>query len=717
MFLLFMVSLYVLQGNSSVVLQLHTFLQIFPDCLIQLINYNGIDFNPTSIPIIASKYDVYQSNNIETNSSVIKIIILKDREHHLHFTGSYGDKPSNGREDIIDSKNLFCTAQFFLFPPATETHSNFIFYNQLTGTNMLVIPRNYINFGKYQPEYDLTTTYYFQERPHSTFCILVSSQPVAPVIRESPWVQLFAFLVNENYKHKFQFHADLFVIQVNANGALQQDSILWHLCRYCNWCRPFSPILLPNYEDLQSWYSLQKSIVKYKTSQCSPLWRLLYPSNEIWTNASTGNFLYPNRKYQLYFKVSDMDAKDMKFGVTYLNQALLSSIFGNHTFTNKRLSGPTRPKDIPCVENINIAYSLPALEYTEGPMLNFFLPQEFHPFRFVACGGRLRYSAPLSFESFYACFDNLTWLSILVTYFVILIIVNFLFKLETSPVTISLSSFALLVEQGQRHSSQLPPRRANPHFIIYTCLGLAGILLSNAYKGKNITQLTLPVRSLPYEKLEELIRDNFSLYRNPDRVENLEWSLNLSSPPLLTNQKEEDLLLQTVEMNVSLIETELELCPENKGAAIFESEGQAYTHARWLRNQSHIDYEDVSIGKEVYSGVWRGSKLVNNVDPYIAQRTKRLVESGIIDEWLTFWARRIVLAGWPGSEHWASNEQQMQIIEAKSKKKREWKTSMVLNGGIVSLFVVLGASHAMSISWFLIEVFWQRYHFILSKRI
>ncbi len=411
-----------------------------------------------------------------------------------------------------------------------------------------------------------------------------------------------------------------------------------------------------------------------------------------------------------------MDAKDRKHGVSYLNQALISIIFGNHTFTNKRLSGPTRPKDIPCVENINIWYSLPALEYTEGPMLNFFFPQEFHPFRFVACGGRARYSAPLSFRSFYSCFDNLTWVGILFNYFFTLILVKFIFKLETSPVIITLSSFALLVEQGQRHSSVLPQRWKVAHFIIYGCLGLAGILLSNAYKGENITQLTLPARSLPHEKLEELVRDNFSLYQNPNRVENLEWSLNLSSPPLLTEQKEKELLLQTVKMNESLIEKELKLCRENAGVAIFESEAQAYIHARWLRNQSHIDYEDVSIGKEVYSGVWRGSKLVNNVDPYIPQRTKRLLETGIIGEWLKFWARRIVLAGWPGSEHWASNDQQMKIIEAKTKKKREWKTSMVLNGGIVSLFVVLGVSHVISIIWFLIEVVsvWLRYNFILS---
>ncbi len=254
MFLLFILSFYVLQGNSSVEIQLKILLQKFPDCLIQLINYNGVDFQPIFTPIVASKYEVYQSNsNVETNSTrVIKIITLKDKVQHLHSTGSYSDdKSSNGREVTIDSKNLFCTAQFFLFPPTMETHSNFIFHNNVTGGQMLALPRNYINFGKYQPEYDLTTTYYFQEKPHPNFCILVSSQPVDPSIVESPWVQLFAFLVSDNYKHKFQFHADLFAIQVNSNGALQQNStMLWHLCWYCNWCRPFSPILLSNSEDL-----------------------------------------------------------------------------------------------------------------------------------------------------------------------------------------------------------------------------------------------------------------------------------------------------------------------------------------------------------------------------------------------------------------------------------------------------------------------------------
>lgn len=65
-----------------------------------------------------------------------------------------------------------------------------------------------------------------------------------------------------------------------------------------------------------------------------------------------------------------------------------------------------------------------------------------------------------------------------------------------SQASVILTSFAILVEQGQHNCSSLKGNLS--HLFIYGSLIISGILISISYKGDNITRLTLPIVPLPY---------------------------------------------------------------------------------------------------------------------------------------------------------------------------------------------------------------------------
>lgn len=262
-----------------------------------------------------------------------------------------------------------------------------------------------------------------------------------------------------------------------------------------------------------------------------------------------------------------------------------------------------------------------------------------------------------------------------------------------------LTSYAILVEQTQDRCTRLKQRWS--HLFAYGSLILSGILLSNAYKGDNITRLTLPVLPIPYERLEDLLENNFTLFQSAEKINNLEWSFKITSPPMMSKGKQEDLLQKVKTINNSMIFETLKVCGEKTGVAAFEPEGGVFTLAAALRNYSHIKWEDVGIGVELYSGVWRGLKVVNNVDPGVPQRVSWLYETGVITQWLDMWSLRMV---YQGDLHWAKNDVERKLIEERNKIDKEWSTSLVLHGSILTLFVGLGGSWAVGIGCFVGEV-------------
>ncbi len=607
-------------------------------------------------------------------------------------------------------KNWLCTVTLFFYPPSS-TNSQYIYYNSYTDSYMLAIPPPYINFGVHKTDFDPKTAYYHQSKPLQNYCVAVVPPLETHII---PWVQALSNLTNDDPEtpyHEFQFHTDLLVLHTISDNyqtlpfqnSATSTGPVYYLCKYCNWCDLYAPVKLP--ENMKSRHQLDLKIKSYKSSPS--LWRVFHPwADKIWVGKYTMTFkdLVGHR---LSFPKSQVHPNDTEYASSYLNQALSHIILQNHSFTARKMND-SLPYTCKCVSYLlKNKISFPVLIYTESPQTDFLVPEEFHPFRFVSCGGQPRTANVLSFRSFYSAFDVWTWYLILVLYFVLMLPISSV----KSRSDVLLTSYSILVEQSQFGCTHLKNKWS--HLFAYGSLIVSGILFSNAYKGDNITRLTLPVLPIPYEKLEDLLENNFTFYQLAEKVSNLKWSFNVTSPPMMSKAKQEYLLQNVKTVNGSLILDKLETCGRGgtSGIAVFEPEGGVFKHAAMLRKSSHnIEWEDVGIGVELYSGVWRGLKVVNNVDPEVDQRVSWFNEMGVITQWLEMWSLRMVFQGKPEYLHWAKNDAERKLIEERNKIDKRWSTSLVLHGSILTLFVGLGGSWVVGVGCFVGELLarWRR---------
>jgi len=73
-----------------------------------------------------------------------------------------------------------------------------------------------------------------------------------------------------------------------------------------------------------------------------------------------------------------------------------------------------------------------------------------------------------------------------------------------------LSLIGFLLEQGSNLLSLGTKHSA--FFCITTCTFISSLILSNAFKGENINQITSPLRVVTHDKIEELLKYNYNIY-------------------------------------------------------------------------------------------------------------------------------------------------------------------------------------------------------------
>lgn len=667
------------------------YLDIFSDCLIHLINYQGIDvFSLTStlkIPIIRSRYKTFRKTNCETS--------IREREPPLFIKYEITNvskyyNPTSQIDSIQNdvatkNKNWFCIASLFLYSPIISKPD--LIYPNFTKTYIFSIPTSYINYGLPKSTFNPNLATQSQMKPFQSYNILITTPPehlhVTLQSYTTPWVKLFSNLMNQNPDGpyiKFQLYSDLLVAETTKFELSVVST--WYVCKYCNWCKLYSLIKLPT--NIFTRHDLNSRI--NASRQAKSLWIVNHPwSAYSWYGKHSRSF-QELQGHHMTFKKQEMYPEDSEFAVTYLNQALSHIIFGNHSFTSvKLLESFTEP--CPCPYYLlKQRLLLPVLIYTEGSQTDFLVVEETHPFKFVSCGGGPRYKSILSFSSFYNVFDRWTWYSIFLLYFLIIQVISGL----KSRSDVLLTSFAILVEQGQTKCIRLRNKNSvMGHIFAYGSLVIAAVLLSNAYKGDNITTLTLPSLPLPYETLDDLLKNNLTLYQRAERHANLEWSMSITSPSMISSRTKNLLLSNLITINSSLTFDKLKVCSEISGAALFQGEVNCFEDGELLRNYSHIDWNDVSVSTESYSGVWRGIKILNNVDRQIDKNVEILYETGIITQWVNMWLLRMFLQKTSYRLHWIQSEHKRKYFEKEIMDVKEWNTSLVLNGSIVTLFICL----------------------------
>lgn len=130
--------------------------------------------------------------------------------------------------------------------------------------------------------------------------------------------------------------------------------------------------------------------------------------------------------------------------------------------------------------------------------------------KFVSCGKRGLES--IHFEEVTNAFDKRVWVLILASTLLLMIYMNFYLAASNSTQgSCWLSPIKVLLEQGTPFQGTLVKNENTLRFVVGLFL-LMGIVLSNAYKNRNVYNMITPRSPIPYEKFRELLQDNFTIY-------------------------------------------------------------------------------------------------------------------------------------------------------------------------------------------------------------
>lgn len=147
--------------------------------------------------------------------------------------------------------------------------------------------------------------------------------------------------------------------------------------------------------------------------------------------------------------------------------------------------------------------------YVKGSLyFPYFIQDEMSTLGFVSCGESKLSSLP--FRELTSVFDGWIWLMLILTMIAVIIPLRSLSEVQVGSSSSWLSPLKLFLEQGDPYLASVTNDRRMRWFI-GTFL-LAGIVLSNAYKNENIYNMITPRNPILYETLEELIRNNFTIY-------------------------------------------------------------------------------------------------------------------------------------------------------------------------------------------------------------
>ncbi|OXA54982.1 hypothetical protein Fcan01_11765 [Folsomia candida] len=271
--------------------------------------------------------------------------------------------------------------------------------------------------------------------------------------------------------------------------------------------------------------------------------------------------------------------------------------------------------------------------------------------RFLTCDGLLNQAG--SGPSFYlliSTFQFGSWFAlvimILLTAAVLKIIFN-LTRLYRNPILILI---AFLVEQG----IEVTPQKRKMYASIFLLAPwlLMSIVISNAYKGQNVTDLISPPKPITVSQFEEILAQNYTLYvamqkYYDDRSRKfVEWagtsrvlsrlhisiedykSENLSKDELKFLEKLESRIFVIRDRhNLTLINA-ISSCNKSAivpfGNAIDEYESQL----KFLRPNSHV----VKSREEFYKKE-RGWLVGYAIDPQLETRFSALFQAGMINLW------------------------------------------------------------------------------------
>lgn len=523
---------------SSKVINLASSLSFYSTCLVNLINYENADIMPLSHPVVQSRYDIiqqkflvywnvaYSAKTITTSKRTRMVAWDKIPKRNESFPWCMHEWPDFECPDIPFQsqtpkiKPWLCEAHFYLFPSSDP-----MFYYRRVEVDdaILHVPASLKRqFWVVQPEmihgkdiwhqnWRLVTSLRHDVLVHhKTTQVLswVSGLTRPPMAVQESTLSNQQFLLAYTEPRRINRWMKLKLVEV-LHWAL--------LCIYCHPTQqPFHKIKLGtpiNRNELLNQIRKLSSSFDHVTHGILPLGRPMSSS------LHTRDELLPELEdlYEVYelLNTPELSVDEARWE---LETRVLGSVFKNITFVSfmygimpeytERFK--ERPKHPPL---------LVILQKGRLDQMPFSMHEQ--ALKFVSCGEpNLERFDFLQITSVY---DSATWLAIVATLFTISFFTTITIEWKAKTLRPSqwknvghrlissvLTFFAPLVEDSDSIAHSYFKNTGFRYLLGSYFLII--VIISNAFKYRNISDLTLPLARLPFDTYESLIANNFSIY-------------------------------------------------------------------------------------------------------------------------------------------------------------------------------------------------------------
>lgn len=507
--------------------------------MIHLINYENADFEPFSQPVIQSRYDiieqgflvlwnvVHKFSKLTTSKRVRLLPWNKTPKRNESLPWCKQEWPDFECPDIPfqdltpKTKPWLCEAHFYFYPPS----DSYFYYRQIVfQTKVLRMPASFRRQFWIAPPDKI----YGKDVWSGNWRTVTSTRHDILVYENVAKVQSWLTALSLpplGIQETAQSHLQLLLAYAKTefkNRWISKITDNWQwtlLCRYCHPNElPFSAIYLGTPTNRNSFLEH----ISLLTNSMDNIIHLIFalgrpPSSSLHTKVDTLPELKDINEVHQFLNNPELSVDEARWE---LETRVLGSVFKNITFASHLYQ----------VVGLTDRFKKRQNGQAHAPMLVVLpngrldqLPYSFHEqaLKFVSCGEPNLEN--IDFLLITSVYDSATWLAIGITLLTIscftTVCIEFKGKnlkisrwknLSYKFISSSLSYFAPLVEDSDSISQKIFKNTG------FRCLlgayFITVVILSNAFKYKNISDLTMPLARIPYDTYESLVSNNFSIY-------------------------------------------------------------------------------------------------------------------------------------------------------------------------------------------------------------